>query len=140
MNRNEPDDILGALAQLPEIAQNAAVRSATLTRTLRALATTEAQVADAGRTTDIHDGYRRAERSRNSWVTRWLVRERLVPAVLCLAGALYTQGAVRKLASVFASEPASLMRATQETDCRAPLRRVVIEPRPPTGDARRRAG
>jgi hypothetical protein len=127
MSATERDELFAALSRLPPPTQHKAARAETLTLTLRALASDGAHPGTAA------PGGGRADRVGRSFVGRWLTRERFVPAVLCLAGALYTHGAVRQLVSVFAREPASLVRAAREIDhARAPLERTSSSHAGPT--------
>ena len=115
MTATETDEILTTLANLPAPTQNAATRALTLTRTLRALApdgTDRSRLGDARRT------------AIPSFLGRWLASERLVPAVLCLAGALYAHGVLRQLGLVFGADPAAPARAAH--DCGAVGQLVAV--------------
>jgi hypothetical protein len=108
MSATEQDELLAALARLPAPTQHAIARNATLTRTLRALSSDrEARTNDDGEL-----------RPRRAFLRGWLARERLLPAVLCLAGVLYVRGAVQQLVLLFGSRPAS---ATQTAAAREAL-------------------
>ena len=93
MNEIDNDEVIfAALAKLPEPIQHPSARTATLNLTLRALGKAHG-----------HHG-------------RWPRRDLLVPAVLCLTGALYTHGAVTTLVSVFGSRAASMVRAAERAE------------------------